>query len=152
MTRWKTLLILAAASLAVPAQAGPPRNDYERAAVAAVQSHVNVHRSWDLDAFVETFTEDAIVQVDGEMAKGHDAIRRFYASNFEGEPHTIEILESGLRRGMVYLTISYTFEDGYQRCCSFGQYYVKDGKISYLRVSMTNRAKLVRRPEAPEDL
>ena len=147
---WKFAPLMLLATLAVPAQADAPRNAYERAAVDAVQAHVNVYRKWDLDAFVETFAADATVMVDGKVANGHEAIRRFYSANFEGNPHTIQILESGVRKGLVYLTVSYTFEDGYERCCSYGEYFVKDGKVAYLNVTMSNRAKRVRRAETPE--
>ena len=140
MKRWKIWGILAATTLAVPASANAPRNYYEQTLVEAVQTHVDVYRSWDLDAFVDTFTEDATVMVDGVAANGHGEIRKFYAANFEAEPHSIKIIESGIRKGLVYLTISYTFEDGYERCCSYSEYFVKDGKIDYLKVKMTNRA------------
>ena len=78
--------------------------------------------------------------VDGVAANGHEEIRNFYTANFDAEPHSIKILESGVRKGLVYLTISYIFEDGYERCCSYSEYFVKDGKIDYLKVKMTNRA------------
>ena len=128
------------AILAVPASAEAPRNPYEESLVQAVQSHVDTYRSWNLDAFVGTFAEDATVLVDGQSATGHAEIRRLYAANFADSPHTVKILESGLRKGLVYLTISYLFEDGYERCCSYSEYFVKDGKIAYLKVTMTNRA------------
>lgn len=143
MKRLPTGLILAAAVLAAPtsapASANAPRNAYEEGLVRAVQSHVDTYRSWDLDAFVGTFAEDATVLVDGQAANGHEEIRRFYAANFADTPHTIKILESGLSKGLVYLTTSYLFEDGYERCCSYSEYFVKDGKIAYLKVTMTNR-------------
>ncbi|MEM7689751.1 MAG: nuclear transport factor 2 family protein [Pseudomonadota bacterium] len=127
------------ASLAVPASAGAPRNSYEQAAVEAVQAHVNAYRTWDLDAFMATFAEDATLMLDGNTATGHAEIRRLYAPNFEDIPHSVKILESGVRKGLVNLTISYVFEDGYERCCSYSEYFVEDGKIAYLKVKMTNR-------------
>ncbi len=140
MIRMKFWPLLAAmATLTVPAHANAPRNDYERSLVQAVQSHVDTYRSWDLDAFVDTFTKDAIVMVDGDTATGHAEIRDFYRSNFADTAHSVKIIESGMRKGMVYLTISYTFADGMERCCSYSEYYVEDGKISYLKVRMTNR-------------
>lgn len=147
MTRWKRLVILAAATLAVPANAGAPRNYYEQTLVEAVQTHVDVYRSWDLDAFVETFAPDATVMIDGKAANGHAEIRQSYASTFEDDPHTVQILESGVRKGLVYLTMSFTFEDGKERCCSYIEYYVKDGKIAYLKAKMSNRPKVVRRAD-----
>ncbi|MEM6585721.1 MAG: nuclear transport factor 2 family protein [Pseudomonadota bacterium] len=151
MTRWTPILGLAAALLATPAQAGPPRNAYEDGLVAAVQNHIDVYRSWDLDAFVETFSEDAVITVDGDGATGRDEIRAFYRSNFADEPHTIRILESGVRKGLVYLTMSYTFKDGLERCCSYANYFVKDGKIAYLDVKMSGRQKLVVRAKPKEE-
>ena len=130
---------LVAAVLAVPASANAPRNAYEESLVQAVQNHVDTYRTWNLDAFVGTFAEDATVLVDGQSATGHEEIRRFYAANFADNPHTVQIIESGLRKGLVYLTISYLFEDGYERCCSYSEYFVKDDKIAYLKVTMTNR-------------
>lgn len=148
MKRWKTWIILAAATLAAPASANAPRTYYEQTLVEAVQTHIDVYRSWDLDAFVDTFQEDAVVMVDGEAAKGHAQIRQFYQSTFDDEPHTVQVLESGVRRGLVHLTMSFTFDDGLERCCSYVEYYVKDGKVAYLKAKMSNRVKAVRRAEA----
>lgn len=132
-------LVVSVASLAASPSAAAPRNIYEQDLVKAVQNHVDIYRSWDLDAFVDTFAVDAVVMLDGQTATGHAEIRSLYASNFADIPHSIKILESGLRRGMVYMTASYIFEDGYERCCSYSQYFVKDGKITLLKVTMTNR-------------
>lgn len=141
--------LLGAATL--PAHAAPPRTVYEKRLVAAVQNHVDVYRSWDLEAFVDTFAEDAQIMVDGRSARGRAQIREFYRSNFEDVPHTIQIVESGIDKGLVYLTVAYRFEDGYERCCSYGEYYVKDGKIAFLSVTMTNRRYRLRKPETEAD-
>lgn len=138
-----------AALAATPAMAGPPRNAYEQGALDTVQAHVNVYRAWDLDAFVATFAHDAVVMLDGRTATGHAEIRALYASNFASAPHTIQIIESGMRKGMVYLTISYAFEDGYERCCSYAEYFVKEGHIAFLTVTMSNRQKRVVRQQKP---
>ena len=135
-------------SAAAPAHAAPPRTVYEKRMITAVQNHVDVYRAWDLEAFVDTFAEDAQIMVDGRSAKGRAQIREFYRSNFEDVPHTIQIIESGVNKGMVYLTVAYRFEDGYERCCSYGEYYVKNGKIAFLNVTMTNRRYRLRDPEA----
>ncbi len=124
---------------AIPASAAPPRNAYENGLVAAVQVHVDAYRAWDLDAFVDTFAEDATVMLDGKAATGRAAIRDLYAAQFAGEPHTITVLESGVRRGLVHLTLSYAFEDGRERCCAYAEYYAKEGKIAYFKLTMTNR-------------
>lgn len=150
MKRWKTWMILAAATLAAPANANAQRNYYEQTLIEAVQTHVDVYRSWDLDAFVATFEEDATVMIDGEAANGHAEIRQFYQSTFEDDPHSVQILDAGVRKGLVYLTMSFTFEDGLERCCSYVEYYVKDGKIAYLKAKMSNRTKVVRRAEVEQ--
>jgi hypothetical protein len=140
-------LLVSIAPVAI--NAAPPRNAYEQDLVLAVQGHVDAYRAWDLEAFVDTFAEDATVMIEGKGATGHEAIRRLYADHFAGAPHTITVLESGVRRGLVYLTLSYTFEDGRERCCAYAEYYAKDGKIVYLSSKMSNRARQVRRTDAP---
>jgi len=147
MKRWTTILAFAAAAIAAPAAADAPRNAYEQAAVDAVQAHINVYRDWDLDAFVQTFTDDAMVMVDGEAFDGHAKIRDYYASAFADDPHTVRVIESGVRKGLVYITTTDTFEDGKERCCTYAQYFVKDGKIAYLDVKISGRSQLVRRAE-----
>ncbi|MEL6707475.1 MAG: nuclear transport factor 2 family protein [Pseudomonadota bacterium] len=147
MMRWKWMLVLTTAAFAAPAAAGPPRNFYEEAAVQAVQAHIDMYRAWDLDAFVSTFTEDAIVMVDGKAVEGKSDIRAYYASAFADDPHKVQVIESGLKRGLVYITMSYTFKDGYERCCTYANYFVKDGKIAFLEVKMSNRSKRVRRAD-----
>lgn len=137
--RWMTLACALAALCISPATA-QPRNAYEQEAAAAVQRHVDAYRSWDLDRFVDTFAVDATVQVDGKSAKGHSQIRAFYARNFADPPHTIRILESGIRRGMVFMTVAYTFADGSNRCCSYSEYFVQNGKIMFLTVRMESHS------------
>lgn len=145
MMRWKWTLALASAAVAAPVAADAPRNGYEQAAVEAVQAHIDMYRTWDLDAFVSTFTEDAVVMVDGKVVEGKPDIRAYYASAFADDPHKVQVIESGLKKGLVYITMSYTFKDGYERCCTYANYFVKDGKVAYLDVTMSNRSKIVRR-------
>ncbi len=97
-----------------------------------VQRHVDAYRAGDLDRFVATFAHDATVVVNGEEITGHSRIHAFYRSSFADGPNTIRIAESEIRDGRIYLTIAYDLGDGVERCCSFHEFIVADGKIVWL--------------------
>lgn len=103
---------------------------------ATVQAHVDAYRSGDLDRFVATFSSDATVDAGGMIAKGHAEIREFYATNFADDDfrHTLRVVDSGMSEGRVYLSAAYTFSDGVERCCSYSEYEISDGKITHLSV------------------
>ncbi|MHA7818912.1 MAG: nuclear transport factor 2 family protein [Erythrobacter sp.] len=105
------------------------------ARVAAVQSHVDAYRSGNLDRFVATFTPDAEVYGNGLVARGRGEIRALYRSNFAPGAPSIRIHGSEVSGEFVYLTIGYILSNGDELCCSYSEYAVTDGKISYLAVS-----------------
>ena len=111
-----------------PVQAG----ENAEAKIAAIQAHVDAYRSGDLDRFVSTFTHDAIVRADGFVAIGRDQIRALYELNFVPGAPSIKVHDSGLSGENVYLTIGYVFEGGQEMCCSYSEYEVRDGKVSFL--------------------
>ena len=121
-----------AAETQAPADAQTAQNE---AKVAAVQAHVDAYRSGDLDRFVATFTPDAEVHANGMVARGHDEIRAFYRLNFGPQAPEIKIIDSGFAGEFVLLTAGYTFSNGSELCCSYSEYEVRDGKISYLASS-----------------
>ncbi|MDJ0642648.1 MAG: nuclear transport factor 2 family protein [Erythrobacter sp.] len=94
-----------------------------------VQRHVDAYRAGDLERFVATFAPDATVIVNGEEIKGHSRIHAFYRSSFEAGPNTIRITESSMEQDRIFLTIAYDFGDGTERCCSYHEFLVVDGKI-----------------------
>ncbi len=94
-----------------------------------VQRNVDAYRAGDLERFVSTFAHDATVVVNGEEIQGHSRIHAFYRSSFADGPNTIRITESEMREGRILLTIAYDFGDGVERCCSYHEYVVVDGKI-----------------------
>lgn len=118
------LVIVAIASLfASPvafAQASPQ---------TVVQRHVDAYRAGDLERFVATFAPDATVIVNGEEIRGHSRIYAFYRSAFADGANTIRITESDMRGDRIFLTVAYDFGDGAERCCSYHEFLVIDGKI-----------------------
>jgi len=105
------------------------------ARIAAVQRHVDAYRSGNLDRFVATFTRDAEVHANGMVAVGHDQIRALYRLNFAPGAPSIRIQESGLSGEYVFLSVGYVMENGEEICCSYSEYEVTDGKVSYLASS-----------------
>ncbi|MEL6877070.1 MAG: nuclear transport factor 2 family protein [Pseudomonadota bacterium] len=99
---------------------------------AVVQAHVNAYRSGSLDAFVATFAKDATVTANGLTATGHAEIRKLYSLNFKPGAPKIKIVESGLSGPNVYINAAYVFKDGREMCCSYSEYTIKNGKITYL--------------------
>lgn len=116
---------------AAPAETDPAT----RASVAGVQRHVDAYRSGDIDRFVATFTPDAEVYANGMVAKGHAQIRALYRLNFERGAPSIRIHDSGISGGLVFLSVGYVLASGEEICCSYSEYEVTDGKISYLASS-----------------
>jgi len=125
-----------ALALAAPASSQTAQlSDVDVANAQAVQAHVDAYRSGSLERFVATFAEDATVMVGDMVATGHAEIRAFYASNFESNEHSIQIVESGIVEGRVVITASYHFNNGMEGCCSRSEYEVRDGKIAHLWVT-----------------
>ncbi len=109
------------------------QSDAQAQAMAdAVQRHVDAYRSGDLERFVATFTHDAVVDSDGMVSTGHAEIRAAYAMGFQLGFPQIFITESGVVGDRVYLMIGYVFPDGEEICCTRSEYWVRDGKISYV--------------------
>ena len=103
-----------------------------RAKVAALQNHVDAYRSGDIDAFVATFSKDAVVRANGYVAVGREQIRALYALNFTPGAPTIRIHESGFSGENLYLRVGYVLEDGQEMCCSYSEFEITDGKVSFL--------------------
>lgn len=106
------------------------------ARMAAVQAHVDAYRSGDLNRFVSTFTKDAVVRADGYVAIGHDQIKALYSLNFEPGAPSIRVHESGVDGDLVYLKVGYVFESGEEMCCSYSEYQISDGRVSFLQSGM----------------
>ena len=107
----------------------------DEARIAAVQRHVDAYRSGNLDQFVATFTPDAEVYANGMVARGQNEIRELYRLNFQPGAPKIRIHDSGIAGNFVYLSVGYVTSDGQEICCSYSEYEVRDGKISYLAAS-----------------
>ena len=123
-----------AESESAPSLPGPAQSvDELNAKLAVVQAHIDAYRSGDIDEFVETFSKDAVVRVDGFVAIGHDQIKALYALNFAPGAPTLRIYESGTHGELVQVSIGYIFADGQEICCSVSEYEVTHGKVSFLR-------------------
>ena len=112
-------------------QTGTTNDDASR--MAAVQQHVEAYRSGDLDRFVATFTPDAVVRADGFVAMGHEQIRAMFELNFLPGSPSLRVHDSGIKGDTVYLNAGYVTQDGRELCCSYSEYEITDGKISFLR-------------------
>lgn len=113
-------------------------NDIEaaNARIAAVQAHLDAYRSGNLDRFVATFAEDAEVHSHGIVAVGHAQIKAFYRLNFQPGSPELRVLDNGVDGEVVWLSAGYVYSNGEEMCCSFSEYQVRSGKISFLRSQM----------------
>lgn len=125
-------LIAAAAMLAASPVTATQDEVEKPSASEVVQVHVDAYRSGHLERFVRTFSPDAVVVANGMVARGRYEIREIYRLNFAPGAPGIRIVESGADGDTVYLTVAYTFADGGERCCSYAEYTVKNGKIVHL--------------------
>lgn len=97
---------------------------------AVVQSHITAYVEADFEAFMGTFSPNAVVVFDGQRYSGQSQIRQIYYANFlEGAPQ-IYIADSKISGNEVILQEGYVFPDGTDICCSRSTYTVKGGKIS----------------------
>lgn len=126
MAKFLGAAVLVASSLTAPVAVAKADD------AAVVQAHVNAYRTGNLDAFVATFAKDARVEANGMVAVGHAQIRAFYALNFKKGAPKLTVVDSGMSGPNVYITISYTFTDGREVCCSYSEYTIEDGKITQL--------------------
>lgn len=129
--RFQMMIAAAALWSASPAAMAQDEAEPDRA-VQAVQAHVDAYRTGNLERFLTTFAPDAVVVANGVVATGRNEIRELYRMNFIPGAPSIRIVESGKEGETVYLTIAYTFADGGERCCSYSQYTVRNGRIVYL--------------------
>ncbi len=102
----------------------------------AIQAHVNAYRTGNIDRFLDSFTPDAIVTVNGITAQGRAELRKLYALNFRPGAPKLEIMDSGISGPNVYLTTRYRLANGGELCCGYSEYTVRDGKIAQIAGSM----------------
>ncbi|MCP5397349.1 MAG: nuclear transport factor 2 family protein [Sphingomonadaceae bacterium] len=126
-------LLFAACATAIAAM--PASVQAQDARVTVVQAHVDRYKARDLDGFMRTFAPDAVVVANGITARGKGQIRQFYALNFAPKAPTIKIEGSGWNGEAIYLQVRYNFADGQTLCCSYTEYTVRDGKITYVNAS-----------------
>jgi hypothetical protein len=121
------LAFAAAACIATPtfAQSSP---------AAVVQAHVDAYRAADFSAFLNTFSDDAVLISDGQRFVGKAQLRQAYAINFQQGAPSIYIAGSEMRDGKVVLSEGYVFADGTDVCCSLSTYTVAGGKITKVEV------------------
>lgn len=100
--------------------------------VRVLQRHIDAYRSGDLDRFVATFAPDAVVRADGFVAIGHAQIRALYELNFVPGAPKIQVRDRGLNGERIYISVGYVFENGQEICCSYSEYEITNGRISFL--------------------
>ena len=126
--RQKTALVFGAvACVAAPtfAQSNP---------ATVVQAQVDAYRAGDLEAFVNTFSSDAVLIAEGARFVGKAQIRRVYSPNFASGAPSIYVAGSEMRDGRVVLSTGLNFADGTDVCCFISTYTVVGGKITKLEV------------------
>ena len=103
---------------------------------AIVQAHVDAYAAADFEAFMATFSRDAIVVVDGQRYSGISQLRQIYYANFlEGAPQ-MYVSGSSSHGNTVILEEGYIFPDGKQICCSSSIFTIANDKI--VKVEVTN--------------
>lgn len=129
----KTGLALAGSLLlAVPSPMLAQAGDGE---VAVVQAHIDAYRARNLNAFLGTFSDDAVLVYQGLTFRGRSEIRTAFSLNFQPDAPTIYLVDSGIQGEQVWMQAGYTFADGSDMCCSLSRYTVRGGKIVHLEVS-----------------
>lgn len=124
----KAALALAALGCAVtPALA-------QKAPAAVVQAHVDAYRAADFKAFLNTFSDNAVLIYDGQRFVGKAQLRRAYAMNFQQGSPSVYIAGSEIRGGKVVLSEGYVLADGTDICCSLSTFTVEGGKITKVEV------------------
>jgi hypothetical protein len=128
------LLTLPAAAQELPAPANYPGAAEEaHSRIAVIERHIDAYRSGDLEAFVATFTPDAVVRADGFVAIGHEQIKALYELNFEPGAPQLRVHDSGVEGDKVTVSVGYLFADGQEMCCSVSEYEVRGGRVSAMR-------------------
>ncbi|MEE4208342.1 MAG: nuclear transport factor 2 family protein [Parvularcula sp.] len=135
-------LIIAAAVIAVLPAAATAQADISPASVAvdanpqeridAIERHIDAYRSGDLDAFVDTFTPDAIVRADGFVAIGREQIKRLYELNFAPGAPALKVHGKGIEGDVVTVSHGYILADGQELCCAVSEYKIVDGRVSFI--------------------
>ncbi len=103
--------------------------------IVVIQDHVDAYRARDLDRFIATFAPDAEVYANGLVAVGRAEIRALYRLNCAPNAPTIRVYESGSAGEFIYLSIAFVLSSGEELCCTYSEYEVVDGKITYLAAS-----------------
>lgn len=126
--------ILAAALVIGNVAAMPAAADDTASYASTVQRHVDTYRAGDLDGFMATFSDDAVVVANGMSAHGKAQIRAFYAANFAPGAPAIRIVSSSMLGQKLFLEIAYILPDGSEMCCSQSLYTVENGLITRINV------------------
>lgn len=129
LTAISGLILLCAGSM-VQAQAQDP--------VAVVQTQLDAYRAKNMDIFLATFADDAVLVYEGMQFRGKAQIRQAYALNFAPDAPSIYLVSSGADGNIVYFQSGYRFADGRDICCGYSEYDVQNGKIVSLVVSGPN--------------
>jgi len=101
-----------------------------------VAAHNSAYQSGDYSAYMEMFDENAVINLDGLMIQGRDAIAANYAANFRADGPTVRILRQGrVAGGGIIQQEAYVRADGEEVCCSVTTFRVRDGLIVRLDIN-----------------
>jgi hypothetical protein len=118
--------ILLCVMLATPAFAQEPVP-----AEAVVQRQVEAYNSFDIDAFLATYAEDAEIRFDapGQALRGREALRAFYAPGFSRRDTTVRIGHRSVL-GDTIVDEEHVTIRGRETCCAVIVYKVANGRIA----------------------
>lgn len=84
----------------------------------------------DLDGFLGTFADDAVVIWDGDVFTGREQIEQVYAGKFSPEAPQVRIVRQGRASGGgVVQEEAYVMADGAETCCTTSAIYVAEGRV-----------------------
>ncbi len=93
--------------------------------------HLNAVQARDLEATLADYTEDSVVITTGNVLRGVEALRDWFAAAFEGdfEPGAQIVIDSVDLAGEYALVTWHTQSDGGGISFAVTSYHVRDGKI-----------------------
>ena len=111
----------------------PTSSSVSRASEAVVQSQLEAYNLRDLEAWIDTYSENAeqFLLHTGELAKGHEAIRKRMVDRFRDPKLHAQLVHRISMENIVvdHELVTRTFPDGLSEIEMICIYEVADGKI-----------------------
>lgn len=131
---------------AQPVLAEGPPDAASASARDVIAAYHDAYNARDIEAFLATFAQDAVVVVNGTELVGHEAIADAYSFDFAQPGPQSRITRRGRAgRGNIVLEEAFVFADGSEECCTASIVTVEEGRISRLVTERMPTTTLARR-------